>query len=179
MDQKNVWIAMAIILAMFFGYQFFYELPRMEREQALQEAQQQAADTTASDSATGDAVLPDIDTSTTTDGSTATLPAVETPDPQNMVTRESALAESPRVLINTPSLHGSIALKGARLDDLTLVKYRETVDPNSPEVDAALARRRALTPIIVGIRMDRPGRPRRETCPNSQDRVASLQTART
>ena len=97
-------------------------------------AQQQAADTTASDSATGDAVLPDIDTSTTTDGSTATLPAVETPDPQNMVTRESALAESPRVLINTPSLHGSIALKGARLDDLTLVKYRETVDPNSPEV---------------------------------------------
>src|SRR5262249_29382443 len=28
----------------------------------------------------------------------------------------------------------SISLKGARIDDLSLVKYRETVDPNSPAV---------------------------------------------
>lgn len=130
MDQKNVWIAMAIILAMFFGYQFFYELPRMEREQAQIEAQEQAAqDTTV----TSDAVLPDVGTVSGGDGDAA-LPAVTTPDPENMVSRDEALAESPRIRINTPSLHGSVALRGARLDDLTLVKYRETVDPTSPEV---------------------------------------------
>ncbi len=36
--------------------------------------------------------------------------------------------------ISTPSLRGSIALKGGRIDDLVLVKYRDTVEPNSPNV---------------------------------------------
>ena len=40
----------------------------------------------------------------------------------------------PRVDINTPRLHGSIALIGAKFDDLTLANYHETVDPKSPEV---------------------------------------------
>ncbi len=132
MDQKNVWIAMAIILVMFFAYQFLYELPRMEREQALIEAQQQQQAETQTEQS--DAVLPDVSTATTgSDGETA-IPSVATPDPDAMVTRDEALAESARVNINTPSLHGSVSLTGARLDDLTLVKYHETVDPSSPEV---------------------------------------------
>jgi YidC/Oxa1 family membrane protein insertase len=49
-------------------------------------------------------------------------------------TRDAALAEQPRVKIDTPRLHGSIDLLGARLDDLTLANYHETVDPKSPEV---------------------------------------------
>ncbi|MGA7487784.1 MAG: membrane protein insertase YidC, partial [Xanthobacteraceae bacterium] len=48
--------------------------------------------------------------------------------------REAALNASPRVRIETPSLSGSIALKGARIDDLSLIKYRETVDPSSPPI---------------------------------------------
>ncbi len=50
-------------------------------------------------------------------------------------TREAALEEQPRVKIATPRLHGSIDLLGARLDDLTLANYHETVDPKSPEVE--------------------------------------------
>jgi YidC/Oxa1 family membrane protein insertase len=50
------------------------------------------------------------------------------------LTRDAALAASPRVAIDTPSLKGSIALKGGRIDDLTLMDYRETVDPGSPNV---------------------------------------------
>ena len=132
MDQKNVWIAMAIILVMFFAYQFFYELPRMEREQALLEEQQQQQ--TEAQTEQSDAVLPDVSTATTGSDGEAAVPSVTTPDPDAMVTREEALAESARVNINTPSLHGSVSLTGARLDDLTLVKYHETVDPSSPEV---------------------------------------------
>src|SRR5215831_15398436 len=48
--------------------------------------------------------------------------------------RETALQSGERIGIDTPSLKGSIALKGGRIDDLVLVKYRETVDPGSPEV---------------------------------------------
>ncbi len=36
--------------------------------------------------------------------------------------------------IDTPRLHGSIALNGGRIDDLTLATYHDTVDPKSPEV---------------------------------------------
>lgn len=48
--------------------------------------------------------------------------------------RETVIAEQPRVKIDTPSLHGSINLVGGRIDDLTLARFRETVDPKSPEV---------------------------------------------
>ena len=36
--------------------------------------------------------------------------------------------------IDTADVQGSIALKGGRIDDLSLVKFRETVDPNSPPI---------------------------------------------
>lgn len=48
--------------------------------------------------------------------------------------RTLVLAESPRVKIATPALQGSINLKGARIDDLTLTKYRETIAKNSPPI---------------------------------------------
>jgi YidC/Oxa1 family membrane protein insertase len=48
--------------------------------------------------------------------------------------REAIIARTPRVAIDTPSLSGSINLKGAQLDDLKLKKYRETVDPKSPAI---------------------------------------------
>nr|WP_294846503.1 membrane protein insertase YidC [uncultured Sphingomonas sp.] len=48
--------------------------------------------------------------------------------------RAVVLTETPRVTFNTPSLVGSINLKGARIDDLSMVRQRETVDPNSPPV---------------------------------------------
>ena len=54
--------------------------------------------------------------------------------PQAIRPRELVLAESPRVKIETPRLTGSINLKGARFDDLDLVKQRETIDPQSPPV---------------------------------------------
>lgn len=48
--------------------------------------------------------------------------------------RKMVLAETPRVAIDTPALKGSINLKGARIDDLVLVAYKETVAKNSPPV---------------------------------------------
>jgi YidC/Oxa1 family membrane protein insertase len=44
------------------------------------------------------------------------------------------IAASPRVEIDTPTLRGSIDLKGARIDNLSLTQYRETTAPNSPPI---------------------------------------------
>jgi YidC/Oxa1 family membrane protein insertase len=48
--------------------------------------------------------------------------------------RASVLAETPRVRIDTPSLQGSINLKGARIDDLVLVRERQSIAKDSPPV---------------------------------------------
>ena len=61
---------------------------------------------------------------------------------------------SPRVGIETPSLKGSISLKGGRIDDLVLAKYRETVDPKSPNVELFSPSRRAA-PLLRRVRLER------------------------
>ena len=47
---------------------------------------------------------------------------------------ETALAAGNRVAIETPALSGSINLVGARIDDITLTKYRQTIKKDSPPV---------------------------------------------
>jgi len=54
---------------------------------------------------------------------------------QPNLSRPAALALSPRIIIDTPALRGSIALRGARVDDLFLKNYHETVAKSSPEVE--------------------------------------------
>ena len=49
-------------------------------------------------------------------------------------TASNTAAAAPRVTIDTPSLTGSINLRGARIDDLVLRKYKQTIAPNSPPV---------------------------------------------
>lgn len=56
--------------------------------------------------------------------------------PVKVLSRSQALkVGGARVRIETPTLDGSLRLKGARFDDLRLHKYHETTDPKSPEID--------------------------------------------
>jgi len=48
--------------------------------------------------------------------------------------RRQVIAETPRVAIDTPALKGSINLKGARIDDLVLLRHRKTIAKDSPPV---------------------------------------------
>ena len=59
-------------------------------------------------------------------------PAADTP--AALRDRRQVIAETPRVRIETPSLSGSINLKGARFDDLVLLRQREGLDRNSPPI---------------------------------------------
>ena len=54
--------------------------------------------------------------------------------PKVTKTVAAALGSSPRVSIRTPSLIGSINLRGAQIDDLLLLDHRQTIARNSPPV---------------------------------------------
>src|SRR5688572_12938815 len=54
--------------------------------------------------------------------------------PTALRNRATVLASTPRVRIDTPALSGSINLKGAQVDDLTLVRHRQTLDRRSQPV---------------------------------------------
>ncbi len=60
----------------------------------------------------------------------ATVGAAGIPD----ASRTEAAQNAGRIKIETEALKGSISLLGGRLDDLTMLRYRETIDKNSPPV---------------------------------------------
>lgn len=51
-----------------------------------------------------------------------------------LMTPEEAVAKYRHIPVKTPSLNGSIRLKGGRLDNLQLTKYRETLAKDSPDI---------------------------------------------
>ena len=70
-------------------------------------------------------------------GQPAALPAPGVPAaaaPQAIRPIEAVLADGNRIPIDTPAIKGSINLVGARVDDITLSKYRQTIKKDSPPV---------------------------------------------
>ncbi len=64
-----------------------------------------------------------------------TPPAAAGAGPADTATGDAAaLAEAPRLRIETPRFAGSISLRGGRIDDLSLTTYFETVEPGSETV---------------------------------------------
>ncbi|THD82517.1 MAG: membrane protein insertase YidC [Phenylobacterium sp.] len=111
-ESRNTVIFLVCALALFVVYNFFVLQPAAKHRQI--EAAHQAAIAQAA----GVAASPP--------GGAVHVPAA---------TRQAVLAASPRVPIATPSLKGSVALRGGRIDDLFLTQYRESVEKNSPPVE--------------------------------------------
>jgi YidC/Oxa1 family membrane protein insertase len=126
-DQKNTLLAIVLSALVLIGWQIFFGLPQVEKQKQAQQ-QQQTQPQTGAPPAPGAPAQPQAGAPPAPAG------APQVPSVGQTRTREAVLAESPRVRIETPSLIGSIALKGGRIDDLSMVKYRETVDPTSPAV---------------------------------------------
>ena len=53
----------------------------------------------------------------------------------NIISKEEVINQTKRIAVKTPSLTGSINLKGAILDDLILSKYKESLDENSKSIN--------------------------------------------
>ncbi|MGY5807037.1 membrane protein insertase YidC [Rhizobium sp. LEGMi198b] len=125
-NNRNYFIAIALSVLIVLAWQFFYMNPRLDTqrqaEQAakLQQQTQQAQTTQTQAPAAG----------TPVNGS---LPANDQTAPTTLNRDQSvAKTSSSRVAIDTAALAGTINLEGARLDDLQLKTYHETVDKSSP-----------------------------------------------
>jgi YidC/Oxa1 family membrane protein insertase len=127
-DNRNTILAVILSGLVLIAWQYFYNVPQMERQRALQQTQAELAKPTQ---ATPGGATPQANTPTpSANAPAANQPASAVP----AVARDTAIAAAPRIKISTPRLSGSISLKGARIDDLALIQFRETVDPASPPI---------------------------------------------
>jgi YidC/Oxa1 family membrane protein insertase len=126
-DNKNTILAIALSAIVLIGWQFFFAMPqekaRQEKLAAEQLTQKQQPGKPGQPAQAPNAQV-----------GPAQPPAQAGESAATTITRDAALGKSTRVSIATGSLQGSIALKGGRIDDLALLKFRETVDPKSPPI---------------------------------------------
>lgn len=107
MDNNNLITAVILSVLIFIGFQYLYVKPQQEHYHQQVLAQQLAKQATPASAPVAVSTLRD---------------------------RDVVIKDSPRIAIATPELHGSFNLKGARLDDLSLAQYHETVDAGSPDI---------------------------------------------
>ena len=101
-DQRNFLLAMVLMIALVLGYQKFF----VEPAQKKYEAQQAAIEAETQNKTTDTGVV-----------------AVDQLKPV-----EEALADSPRVDLESKGVDGSIRLAGSRIDDVSLRDYYLTVE---------------------------------------------------
>ena len=128
-DNRNTILAVILSGIVLIGWQYFYNIPQMEKQRA-QQAQSEAAKPApqpggrrAGHPAAGAHATPP-----------ATAAQSSRPRCRWWSPAKSRSPPTPRIKIETPKVTGSISLKGARIDDLALTQYRITVDPKSPAI---------------------------------------------
>ncbi|MFN3674080.1 MAG: membrane protein insertase YidC, partial [Bosea sp. (in: a-proteobacteria)] len=120
-DNRNLLLAITLSVVVLLGWQYFYGVPQAEKQKQTAQQNQQVQTAPA----------PGVPAPGQT---AATAPGMAAPAALTAETRDQALARSARVRIETPKVTGSISLTGARIDDVSLKAYRETVDANSPNI---------------------------------------------
>jgi len=123
-DKRNLIAAILLSAAILLGWNFvadrFFPTP----------AKPDVTTTVAGSDGAAPAVTP----STQGQPSALPVPAAAAPAAQTIRPVEAVLAEGNRIPIETPALSGSINLVGARIDDITLTKYRQSIDKDAPPV---------------------------------------------
>jgi YidC/Oxa1 family membrane protein insertase len=132
LQHKNTIIAIVLSLIVVVGWQYFIGYPQMEKQRrealAKQQEQAQLHPPATAQPAPAPAGTP------ATPGISPGVPAPTNPAEAPAHSRDAIVAAAPHVAISTERLNGSIDLKGARIDNLSLEQYRETVDPKSPPI---------------------------------------------
>ena len=99
-DQRNLLVAILLSIVILLGFQYFYEIPRMEQRKA--ELAQQRAEEQARLPA------PTTPEGVTAPGSPVPIPGATAPAAGAPRDRAEIVAAGQRVKIDTPRLHGTI-----------------------------------------------------------------------
>ncbi|MHA1109408.1 MAG: membrane protein insertase YidC, partial [Alphaproteobacteria bacterium] len=135
MEQRNLLLAVVMSVSILLGWQFLFEQPQLEKELAAQKLAQQQSITAQPPQPSA----PGAPTAPAPGATGAQVPSPSAPIAGQAVkpmapVRQSIIGASTRVNLHSPRLRGSIRLKGALIDDLTLLSYRETTDPDSKQI---------------------------------------------
>ncbi len=126
MDQRNLILAIVLSLGILLTYELFIGGP--QRQELLEQSETAQLEETIQQ--------PDAEIPTPLPGETTPGAAVgDLGDAAGVLSRADALALEPRIAIDSPTLSGSISLEGGRFDDLILKRYRETIEPDSPQIE--------------------------------------------
>jgi YidC/Oxa1 family membrane protein insertase len=129
-DNRNTILAVILSGLVLLGWQYFFNIPQMEKQRAQQAQSELAKPAPQPGATTTPGTTPQTGAAPSASAPGATQPASAPP----VVARDVAIGAAPRIKIETPRVSGSISLKGARIDDLALTQFRETVDPKSPAI---------------------------------------------
>jgi len=152
-DQKNLLIAIVASILIMVSFQYFWEKPKIEAQRAKQQetvkvqprapgqagtpqAQAPAPQTTPGQAPAG----PDVQLPSAPQQVPGAAPGQAVPPGGPVAPPAAAVITGPRVAIDSPSLSGSVALKGGSIDDIILKNYRVAPDPKSAPI-------RLLSPI--------------------------------
>ena len=119
-ENRNLIMAVALSMIVLLGWQIFVIQPEMEKEAAEQEriaAEMAQSAATANDS-----------------GQPSASAASGTPAIINNTAPAKAVDTAKRIVIDAPLVRGSFSVRGARLDDVILTSYNETLDENSANI---------------------------------------------
>ena len=122
-ENRNLILAVTLSMAVLFGWQLMVIQPEMEREQAQQallaeqQAEKRGLDTKQ------DVGTPMVAASSGVQGTPGVVG-------QNDLSTDNAK----RITIDAPLVQGSFSLQGARIDDIVLTGYRETLDTASANI---------------------------------------------
>ena len=133
-EHRNTILAIVLSLIVVVGWQYFIGYPQMEkqrREALIKQQEQSEQQQHAAQPSTAPQPVPAPQPGVSPAGA---LPLPNAPTAAVTQAREAVIAATPHIAIDTPRLKGSIDLKGARLDNLALEQYRETMDPHSPPI---------------------------------------------
>ena len=140
MDNRNLFLAIVISVVILLGFEFFYPKPPAPVGQAaitepVASAGSAPTGASAPQATTNQSQIP------TVPGAVPSTPQIQAAMAAATVAQNvtTLLNDPARISIATPSVTGSISLRGGRIDDLILNAYTETMDANSPKV-------RLLTP---------------------------------
>ena len=121
-ENRNLILAVALSMAVLFGWQILVIQPELEKEQAQQALilEQQVATAKKKNVEGTPAIAGTGDVTNLTPGVAG----------QDAATADTAK----RVTIDAPLVQGSFSLQGARIDDVILTSYRETLDAESDNI---------------------------------------------